>query len=259
MLIFVEEADLPTWFGQPVRAGVFCVTKPNGSLRLIIDRRWRNAQELPLLEALFPFCSEVDVDEWYHMCRLAKLPHASMFAHLILAPSDDLDINADDLKDFYCLCRWPVPRLVENAVGPALTDEQRARLTEAGFDVSHLSRPVALLAAPAMGDQKAAELIQVLHQFRLEEGGNLRLDERMLYGKPEPRGRLWEGAYLDDKVLVGSVSRFRTRRLADEKLVSARLASADRTYVRDGLVKNVPKELRGLRERIVWGGELSSG
>ena len=37
-----------------------------------------------------------------------------MFGQLIMGPSDELDINTDDLKDFYYLCRWPDNMIPEN-------------------------------------------------------------------------------------------------------------------------------------------------
>ncbi len=49
-----------------------------------------------------------------------RLPYGGVWSGMVLAPSDRLSINLDDLRDYYYLLRWPGPLERSSALGPAL-------------------------------------------------------------------------------------------------------------------------------------------
>ena len=77
---------------------------------------------------------------------------------------ETFQIYAEDAKDFYYLFRWPEARWDENIIGPGLT---AAQLLQAGAKTrrdelaAFGDKPLdAVLVAPGMDDQKAAELAE---------------------------------------------------------------------------------------------------
>ncbi len=52
MAVTLPEDDLPRWNGAVFTSGIFGVPKSDGAMRLSVDRRWRNAMEVNLVDAL---------------------------------------------------------------------------------------------------------------------------------------------------------------------------------------------------------------
>eukprot|EP00971_Amphidinium_carterae_P218095 4329399-Amphidinium_carterae.1 len=84
-----EDAKSPVWGSQQrhLRAGVFGVEKPDSNmLRLIVDRRRKNATEVGLRQGLVQLRDADLIDEarFGYLMRHMTLPHASQFTDLLL-------------------------------------------------------------------------------------------------------------------------------------------------------------------------------
>ena len=81
-------------------SNLFCLAKPDGELRQIIDRRRRNSRELaPPKDG-------------------PKMGHASSFLGLIIPPGGCLRGCVDDLRNFYHEFEVPLERALSTPVGP---------------------------------------------------------------------------------------------------------------------------------------------
>ncbi len=116
MVTLVSTKELPHWRSQPVTAGLFGVAKIAGRLRLIVERRWQDALECDLLTALCRWSGASEEETW----TAEQLSCGGMWSEMVLAPSDRLSVNLDDLWDYYHLLRWPGPLQRWSALGPAL-------------------------------------------------------------------------------------------------------------------------------------------
>ena len=171
---------------------------------------------------------DVDADELDHLRRLTVLPHCSQFTDLLLLPGERLSINIKDVECCYYNLVWPLPRLLENAVGPPIRTQQLLR-RGATFrrDLLEALPPVPFFRPPGMGDQKAAEVTQCWQSHMLVEGGSFTSDSWMSYGFPPPRSSLWERVYLDDQLSLGIFRRNGDRAWQSTEEASDRV---DRTY-----------------------------
>ena len=59
----------------------------------------------------------------------------------------------------------------------------------------------------AMGDHNAVDVAQQVHESILEKGGCLLPTGKLTYGFALPAGDVLEGAYIDDRLVVGRVPR----------------------------------------------------
>ena len=185
------------------------------------------------------------------MRRLIRLPGPSMFGEIIMAPKDKLSIQLDDLRDYYCLLRWPDHMTRSGAVGPALTNDDLAYL---GLPPAP-GRWFACLAVPAMGDSKVPDLAQMAHQWVLRRAGLLDDSRWMAFGQAPPSSHIWEGVYIDDKALVAVI---RSGHAAeDEATIDRLLAAADGAYTAAGLVRHAGKQVRQAAAATVWGYSLN--
>lgn len=118
------------------------------------------------------------------------------------------------------------------------------------------SRSYALcLRVFAMGDHNACDVAQAVHEGVLEHGGAL-MQEPLRYGRPLPPGRLLQGVYLDDLLVL-----YRTLRLAaagpgpDDDLI----AKARAAYLDAGLEANIPKRFERQVDFKAWGAQVRGG
>ena len=81
-------------------------------------------------------------------------------------------INTDDVRDYFCMLRWPVPRWGENGKGgPASVSLLRAYAAERFDELKQLDtfhgdtllQPVVVV--PAMGNVKASETAGAFHHW----------------------------------------------------------------------------------------------
>ena len=235
---------LEVYDGAVVRAGLFGVVKPGSSkIRVIVDRRRRNALERGLPEVLW------DYDTWHHTPeeeaiqnqRLLAFPHGSQFCDLVLGARSTISIDIDDASDYYYLLRWPRTRCEETLVGTAASASSLL-LAGARDDDGELARLGSTmcewgLICPAMGDQKAAHASQAVHQHCLLQRGALLSEEWLTFGYRPPPGPHWHGIYQDDRVLLSVVPPAGEGRDRILQEASSRTAAVEDAYTQVGIVQ----------------------
>ena len=261
----VADLDIPRWQGLAIRAGLFGVGKKLSELlRIIIDKRRKNACEKALLRVLLAEAHRCNVsdDELAMLLRLYVLPHASQFVDFFLPRPCVFSINLDDAQDYYYYMAWPENVQCHNIVGwPIAADELIA--AGARRDVQKLlsygSQSINLgLTAPAMGDHKAPGIAQVVHAHALREGGGLRDSRWMSFGWAPPSDPIWQAPYIDDGAIVGACASPSGCPDPTRDEIQAELNRSHASYDRIGVKRKQAKEIRDAENGIVWGGELSS-
>ena len=123
--------------GRPVAAHLFgVVKKASDLLRVIVDRRPRNALEFGVRVALHMVMqARPDLTHDVVEClRLLVLPSAAMFTDIMLGPGETIYIDVDDVKDYFYMLAWPPERWGENAIGLPITVDMIASLATARLD-----------------------------------------------------------------------------------------------------------------------------
>ena len=157
------------------------------SLRLLFDRRRRNARER-------------------HLCRASReLPHAACFLDVVLRDGEHLEIDASDLECFYYTARVSRKRALRNVFGRPLPASLFAEC--ACYDPALAGTLVVpALATLAMGDRSACDFGQAAHREVLLRAGALDPACEVRYGAPLPRSRTLHGVMIDDRLSVSVVS-----------------------------------------------------
>jgi len=258
MITFYEIEDNMWLHGELLSAGVFGVTKKLTSLlRLIVDRRRRNAceasfyQTLRRLGAIWELPDELMAD----IVHMSTLPHASQLCEFMMRSDEHFSIWMDDVSDYYYRWEWPKAMLKDNLLGEPLDTRRlldRGARDRGGLLESLSAEPVvAALRCPAMGDQKAATLSQVGHAAIALRHCEQR--DWMAYGFQVPPGSIWKGGYIDDAATIGA--------LGPGDSVEPVRASALQTresFKEAGFEMKREKSLEDKRGAVVWGGELST-
>ena len=156
-------------------------------LRLLFDRRRRNARERHLLGAS------------------RDLPHAACFLDIVLGEEEHIEIDASDLECFYYTARVSDKRAARNVFGRPLPASKFAAC--ACYDRTVLGdRPVVpALATLAMGDRNAVDFAQRAHREVLLRAGALDPRCEVHYGAPLPRSKTLHGIMIDDRVALSIV------------------------------------------------------
>ena len=178
MVVFIPESELPrNREGRLLCGGFFSVRKNLEEDRLIYDRRPENST----------------------MRRLgwAQLPSGACFSHMLLDADEYLRGSGDDLRNYYYTLRLPTNWTRHNAVGRRVS---ASLLREAGLDPQQPHRMC--MRVLGMGDINGCDIAQATHEEILKSEGVLSSESTLVYGKPTPRGPLWEGVYLDDLLIV---------------------------------------------------------
>ena len=254
------------------QAGAFGLSKPNGTQRLLCDRRPRNAMEM-LLGAV-------------------DLPSARRFTRILCPQSHVVAISCRDLKDMYYVFGVPKDRLPFQTWGPRVpavwfedldnTDLDFKQRFEPWLETDLLNlepdpevelsgfvQPCATVIL--MGDLNAVLIAEQAHLNLLERHGvtdlapqlgasNLfpRGDVSLSHFPGEPCSRKEEvafGIYIDDLGVFGVIpwkSITNTSRL-DQAVIRA----ADRAYEAEGLPRSEHKDVDGAFEAQVWGAHVS--
>eukprot|EP00971_Amphidinium_carterae_P150990 2994411-Amphidinium_carterae.1 len=253
------------------RAGLFGVPKKGTSqVRMICDRRQRNAMEKTMFEVLaeVALSEDIGVKEFLFYRRLCLLPHPSQLAEL-MAPGDASILgSSEDATDYFHLIRAPQCRSDETIIGwPLYRRELSERMLHdcmrgAGDDDSpHFN--CHMLSTP-MGDQKSMDIAQMLHVWTLVSRGVLRADESwMSYRYGAPSGPHWGGCYCDDLGVVSVISQsleyalgLAAGGLVDEH--REMVSKARRAYNEVGIVRKEAKAVECEQEVSVWGSVVSS-
>ena len=94
--------------------------KDADELRVIFDRRRRNAMEKSLEEIVQERVAGVDPCRAAYLLRLMALPHGAQLVDLLLSEDDELLVDVDDVSNMFYMLAWPAARWPENAVGDAI-------------------------------------------------------------------------------------------------------------------------------------------
>ena len=181
MATLVEERDVyrhPVT-GKAMVAGLFAVPHKPGRERLIVDRRPGNQLE----KNLSP--------KWLW------LPHSTQLGEIVLDKHEMLRGSCDDLECWFYQIGHEEEWALRQAVGRRQKGEDWAAYgAQAG---RHYRLAISVVA---MGDHNGCAFAQAVHEWILEQGGLMKPEQVMRYGRPPPLGSLWEGTYIDDHLLV---------------------------------------------------------
>ena len=206
------------------------------SLRLLFDRRRRNARERHLHGAS------------------RDLPHAACFLDVVLEPGERIEIDASDLECFYYTARVSEKRAARNVFGRPVRASRFAGCSCYDPALGD-SLVVPALATLAMGDRNACDFAQAGHRELLRRAGALDPACEVHYGAPLPRSRVLQGVMIDDRLSVTIVSQDAEGREAVAR--AAREWGAAMAAYADSCGRPVPdKTLRRARAGRVWGAWL---
>eukprot|EP00971_Amphidinium_carterae_P352299 6492534-Amphidinium_carterae.3 len=262
-----------------LRTGLFGVPKKGSELvRIIVDRRPQNSQQRRLIDVALQRGLECGLDpsELLHHQRLCCLPHPSQFVDMCMPWNAWLRTSAEDCSDYYYMLRHPWARVHETVVGhPVWSWQLSALALERG--AAPLGHPQGqrldlCLCAPAMGDSRSPDVAQAAHQHILLESEHKELASTqaesvglhpsrwLTYGWPVPRGAHWQGAYVDDLLLVSIVSEgfdnwMGTQTASEHDGIMSRV---QQRYEEVKLIRKESKARHAEKEAEAWGCTLSS-
>eukprot|EP00971_Amphidinium_carterae_P350924 6491809-Amphidinium_carterae.1 len=200
----VPLSEIPVCQGRPQLGGLFGVPKVGTSrVRMIVDRRPRNACELSAELALARFLSRHPMS-WHEstvyppslLIRFGTLPHAALFVDALWTSTTKVLAYVEDAKDFFYLLAMPRVRHKESAFGLPVRAQEVCDLLDQACPPEE--RVIPVLTSVAMGDQKAMFLAQSAHQHSLWFHGALHHSSWLTWGYPSPSVGVWQGAYCDD-------------------------------------------------------------
>ena len=227
---------------------LFCLEKPDGELRQIIDRRPRNGVESDPPKSG------------------PKMGHASMFLQLIIPPGGCLRGSLDDLRNFYHSFQVSTSRALSTPVWPPWrVRDFRGSAALHALKVRHPNehiaegrRVFACFSGLSMGDKWAPAIAQVSHEEVLKQAGALRKEEHLQFGAPLPRAPEghYSGVCIDDRACIQIFPRFvpegaSSFEVAGRDLVSC--AQAEEAYRAVGLETHPKKAVRRAANFKVWG------
>eukprot|EP00971_Amphidinium_carterae_P082670 1635292-Amphidinium_carterae.1 len=264
---WVPTCQVPTIRGAVKRSGLFGVAKSSGSkLRLIVGRRPANWSEYSLREILLEDLtrSEVSFEEFEYLWRLMTLPHAASLQDAFLGRDGEFRVTAEDCSDYFHQLRLPSHLHVHTAIGFSLHREDIPH-EQLAHDLSpgELAADsfTAILRVVPMGDRKAMELAQAVHQHVHLRAGTLSAASQLTHGWPLPGlSSVW-GSYCDDLALVDFVHA-KLKGVCSPQHVqeqsASRLAAVKQRYGEVQLQLKPQKEQLRAKEASVWGAGLSS-
>eukprot|EP00971_Amphidinium_carterae_P235696 4677482-Amphidinium_carterae.1 len=110
MTRWIPASQVPTVRGSDKRAGLFGVTKSNGTnLRMIVDRRPANWSEYSLRDLLLQDLGEqtVGLEEFEQLWRLMCLPYPGSLQDLFLGREGEVRVTVEDCSDYFYSLRLP--------------------------------------------------------------------------------------------------------------------------------------------------------
>ena len=246
LLLALEDEIDPCWVSN-----LFCLEKPDGELRQIIDRRPRNSLEIP------------------PAADAPKMGHASVFLSLSVPEKGCIRGSVDDLRNFYHEFAVSTDRALSTPVGPKwfLRDfwgskalaQLKQRRPEASLSAN--TRVYSCFAGLSMGDHWAPCLAQLSHEELLRSTGALVDEEHLMLGSTVPRAPQghYTGVCIDDKLSLQifrhHVPAFRTDLLPNCRDLEA-CQQADLAYAREGLAYHPKKRKRRADVFSVWGAQF---
>ena len=236
------------------RCGLFCVRKewcPQRRvwmLRLILDRRPRNAEE-----------RQVQAEE-------DTMPHGCVFCEIILEHDEEVRLWLSDLPQWYYRMKVSAERAATNVFTKVLDGDAHRGLAavqallasegRAADDDAPVGPVQFALGTLAMGDVNATVFAQSAHVELLRRFGAMRESEMMVYRGLPPRGKTWEGVVIDDHAIAavtrrGAPSATPATRRARELFSAGRAA-----YESIGIEDVAEKRQQGQLDAVAWGCEV---
>lgn len=236
---------LPQEIDQQDRCGLFCISKNDGELRQIIDRRPRNSRELPPPQ------------------HGPKMGHPSTLLGIIIPHGFDLLGSVDDLKNFYHEFQVSHHRGLSTPVGPwwsvsewedsqALAD---LKLRHPRLKLKSSDTIFMCFKGLSMGDHWAPAFAQMAHENLLASHGALNPEEHLRFGEITPRAPLghYSGVCIDDKLNL----QITPKNCWDVPLRdSESCQQADTAYETAGLTHHPKKRLRRVPVCAAWGAQV---
>ena len=179
---------------------------------------------------------------------------------MLLKPEEYVRGSGDDLRNFYYTLRLPDQWIRFNSIGSTVASDVVAM---AGGDPQIPHR--LCFRVLGMGDCNACDIAQATHEAVLQSAGLLGDDTKLVYGKPVPRGSVWEGAYLDDLLVTYKCcmdkpipldGSFTPPPPSGDDADLRRVATAEVAYLETGLERATHKSFRAETSFRVWGAEV---
>ena len=215
------------------RNGLFAVAKDESRDRMVLDARGPNAWE-------------GGADRW-----IQSLGSLEQICHMYIAPSHDVAVYAEDLREYYHAFVISAQRQQRNVLALSLTREELRSLSCcAKGPARHVMIPC--LNTLAMGDTHAVNYGQTAHLSVVLRQGVLRLQDFVtLKGRPPRSPALTAGLLIDDMILLDPVER---RNPASPPRGLTVMKQIREGYEASGLPRHCGKAVSGEWEAEFWGG-----
>eukprot|EP00435_Cladocopium_sp_Y103_P025667 s2641_g6.t1 len=223
---------LPVEVDEADRCNLFCVSKPDGELRQIIDRRPRNSREIPPPK------------------NAPKMGHPSSFLNIVIPDGFDLLGSVDDLRNYYHEFKVSIERALSTPIGPfwrlgewrGTRAERLLKERHPTFQFKDNTPVLMCFAGLSMGDHWAPCIAQASHLNLLRSFDAIRDEEYLEFGHPLPRSPLghYVGVCIDDRLNMQLVPKNFNGELRDEQACR----QADRAYQAVGLSFHPKKRQR---------------
>ena len=216
-------------------------------LRLVMDRRPRNAKERKLVPAE------------------DTTPHSTCFTDIVLEPAYVLRLWSTDLPQYYYRMAISEERARSNVfTAPMNADEfkdttaVRRLLEREGFSAdSDVGEVYFGLATMAMGDVNATTFGQQGHVTLFRQHGAMKQEEMLTYRCAPPRGPVYEGVVIDDHCVVAQVPKTKRWRRSKAYMRAVELhGAAQMAYASIGVEDVEEKRQSGALTAVARGCEI---
>ena len=213
--------------------GLFSIPKDQVRDRMVLDARRANA-------------AEQSEKRWIY-----SLGSLQQFLHVFLAPHEHLEINAEDLREFYHAFVVGAQRQERNILQGVYKPDQIRHLKSFRPELEAAKEIVAALDTLAMGDTNAVAYGQVAHLALLLRTGHFGLEDFITL-KNRPSRKKWHvGLMIDDFILVEICEQGKRSEEVRRMVEDVRAA-----YVQYGLPRHEGKAVEHSTEGEFWGAQL---
>ena len=213
--------------------GLFSIPKDQVRDRMVLDARRANA-------------AEQSEKRWIY-----SLGSLQQFLHVFLAPHEHLEINAEDLREFYHAFVVGAQRQERNILQGSYKPDQVRHLKSFRPELEAAKEIVAALNTLAMGDTNAVAYGQVAHLALLLRTGHFGLEDFITL-KNRPSRKKWHvGLMIDDFILVEICERGKRSEEVRRMVEDVRAA-----YVQYGLPRHEGKAVEHSTKGEFWGAQL---
>lgn len=213
--------------------GLFSIPKDQARDRMILDARRANA-------------AESSERRWIY-----SLASVQQFLHVFLAPHEHMELNAEDLREFYHCFVVGAQRQERNILQGGYAARDLRHLRAYRPELEGAKEVVAALDTLAMGDTNAVAYGQVAHLSLLLRTGHFTLEDFITL-KNRPSRKKWHaGLMIDDFVLIEICEKDRRSEEVRRMIEDVRAA-----YITYGLPRHEGKAVEHATEGEFWGIQL---